>query len=214
MVVKLSNLAAWRVVNPGDGILLPGGKRRVRIAFNTPAQTEITVLHANKAYLLGVVTGFDEFEFGVDEAVEVHLDSDKPCYWRTDDGDQTATQPSTDTFTKMMERKERNPELEYMMYMAEVNANKRAEQMIASVTAMAERTLRENGVAATRGTPQPKPVEASGSGATTGTASGGTTTSGDAGTNGAGEQSSGAGSNASSPVPKQPEASGATVAGK
>lgn len=215
MITKLGNLTSWKPVNPGDGILLPGKKRRVRIAFNTQAATKVVALQRNEVYVLGVVTGMQEYEFGASGDVEIHLDTDQVALWRTDDGVQTATQPSTDSFTKMMERKERNPELEYMMYMAEQNAKRRSDQMLASAEAMIERRLKnEISAGATRGTPQPEPVAASGSGAPSGAPAGAAAGTSDAGTNGAGGQSPSAGNDAGTVVPKQPEASSAAVAGK
>lgn len=130
MAIKLNNLDKWLHVTEGEVVTLGGGSpdhsRLVRVNVNAPFETRL-YLGVDKPAFLAVVTGLETVEFNVVGEVDIH--GDGPFSMYTAEFEQLAVEiPDAETFTKIMERRHRNPELEYIMHKTMMNMETRFAQ--------------------------------------------------------------------------------------
>lgn len=137
MVVRLFNLTDWEYLKPGSILKLDGAEGRlVRIEFNVEAPTSLHLVQPdNKHVFLAVVMGLDVVEFRAPAEVHVVASSDGEVWYFTNHGQQITAETDGPTFTKLMTRAERNPELERIMWAAEQRARRREAQMAAEFDA-------------------------------------------------------------------------------
>lgn len=140
MVVRLHNLSKWQKLEPGEGIELLGAHdRKVRVEVNTEAPTRFDVVHGDdddtQVTFLAVVHGMETLEFYAPGGTYLAATSDGEVWYFTNEGDQTATDREAVSFTRVMNRRARNPELERMMFKMEQNMNARLALMADEVAA-------------------------------------------------------------------------------
>lgn len=140
MVVRIQNIGKWAALAPGDILPLLGeGLRKVRLEVNCPAPTRFDVVEningENKLTFLAVVVGHETLEFSVTGA-EAHIapTSDSEVWFFTNDGDDVSFEvPGAVSFTKVMNRRTRNPAQEMMMFKMEQNMLRRMELQAAEI---------------------------------------------------------------------------------
>lgn len=167
MTIRIHNLDKWALLQPGMVLeLVANDTRKIRLEFNCPADTRIDVADADgKLTFLAVVRGYEVVEFYGHATSHVVATSDDEVWYFTNDGETTATDtPEAVSFTKIAGRRERNPELERMMFKLEQNMLRRIDAERAaldqarasvgqgdspsqSVNAEQEESADENGVA-------------------------------------------------------------------
>lgn len=127
-IVNMGPLSNWHLCESGKSIDLPGIKRSVRIGLVVAGRAPVAVtdLVSGEMTIIGYVEGMQEFVFGVEGHCQVTVDSEADAYYRTDDGSVTAVEYNNKPFVTAMERRTRNPQLEYLMYLQEQNAEKRS----------------------------------------------------------------------------------------
>lgn len=128
MTVRLFNLDKWARLEPGNILeLVANDTRRIRLEFNCPAPTRIDVLGADDSVtFLAVVEGHQVVEFYGNATTHVIATSDDDVFYFTNDGENVATDsPDAVSFVKIAGRRERNPELERMMFKLEQNMMRR-----------------------------------------------------------------------------------------
>lgn len=144
MVVRLHNLSKWRCMEPGKGLdFLGDAPRKVRVEFNTEQPTRIDLVHGEdddtQVTFLAVIMGMETVEFVAPVGTYLAATSDGEVWYFTNEGDDIATDREEVSFTKVMNRRSRNPELERMMFKMEQNMNARmalmAEEVAAQVAA-------------------------------------------------------------------------------
>ena len=140
MVKRLHNLSKWRELKAGDGIEFVGERdRRVRIEFNTETATRLHLVHGDdddtQVTFVTVVEGFDVVEFTAPGNCVLAATSDGEVWYFTNEGDVEATDRQAVSFTKVMNRRARNPELERMMWKMEQNIAARMSVMEAELEA-------------------------------------------------------------------------------
>lgn len=140
MVKRLHNLSKWRELKAGDGIEFVGERdRRVRIEFNTETATRLHLVHGDdddtQVTFVTVVEGFDVVEFTAPGNCVLAATSDGEVWYFTNEGDVEATDRQAVSFTKVMNRRARNPELERMMWKMEQNIAARMTVMEAELEA-------------------------------------------------------------------------------
>lgn len=103
--------------------------RRVRIDVLAPEKTPVWYIDGNGELTpLGVVDGRDVLEFRAYGPFEITADKD--VWFYTIDGENLAFSiPDAVKLTKIMERRQRNPELERMMFLANQNTERRLRDM-------------------------------------------------------------------------------------
>lgn len=121
---KLYELSKWSRVEAGEVITFPGENvRRVRLEVSAPLRTILTLASAGKT-VETVVFGREVIELTAEGPLEVT--SMEGLFWYSADGKDWSVAPVDDTtFTQIVERRIRNPEMEYMMYLQQVNMEKR-----------------------------------------------------------------------------------------
>ena len=124
---RLFNLSKWRVVSEGELIRYEREHpRTVRFEVNAPNLVRLDLIEDGRdPMFLARVIGRDVIEFSADASFEITVDGGD-CYFYTVEGDDWSVEPVDDrTFTKIVERRQRNPELEYMMAVQQQNMEKR-----------------------------------------------------------------------------------------
>lgn len=145
---RMYNLSKWLEVKEGDQINFTGSRpRTVRLEVNAPGEVALYVLPFDdldqdgeplfgSPIFLALVKGRDVIEFSPDGAFAVTPEGGS-CYFQTADGDVVHVEVVAPvSFTKIVERRRRDPVLEQMMYEAQRNAEKRMAIMLDQQAAM------------------------------------------------------------------------------
>lgn len=144
---KFYELSKWQKLVAGEvATFASTAVRRVRLEVNSPGHAEMSIEQGKAAFVFHVF-GRDVVEFVAEGAFALYASEDVWIY--TADGKDWSVAPVDDTtFTRIVERRERNPQLEYMMAIANQNMERRlAEQarsydaLLAARDARAERRL-------------------------------------------------------------------------
>lgn len=138
MAIKIGDVHRWRQMPVALSFPDPRVKR-IRIEFNTSMPTVIHVndVIRNKATFVGLVNGNDFVEFTCEGPVEVLATSEGEVWFYTRDGDDEGVElHDENSFTKMMRRRTRNPELERILWEQKQASIHRENQLLAQVQAM------------------------------------------------------------------------------
>lgn len=142
MVVKLWNISDWEPVNQDELFVLPAPpgrvnqSRKIRLEVNASWPTRVTLVRpGHKFFHLAVIDGMETIEFWAAGEIKFSFSSalagtdDVEAWVYTADGLKTSTEiPDAETFTKIAERRARNPELEWMQYQMMQNIERRLGQ--------------------------------------------------------------------------------------
>lgn len=130
MVVRIHNLGRWAKV--GDNVLeLPGkGQRKVKVELNCAGETRVDVVELDKpdapATFMWAGRGLVELEFWATGLVQLVCVSEDDVYYFTNEREgQAVRNIDAKSFTKIANRRARNPELDAIMLRAEINMNRR-----------------------------------------------------------------------------------------
>lgn len=128
MVVRIHNVSKWKKLQPGEVLELKGqSERRVRIELNCPAPTRLDLIQSDgNPVFLAVVQGLETVEFVAGATVQLVATSEDEVWYFTSDGEQVAAKNvQAKSFTKIAQRRTRNPELERMMFKMQQNMERR-----------------------------------------------------------------------------------------
>lgn len=129
MTIKLHDLERWTALPRGRAIDLPAKtNRRVRLHINVPLAVNLTAVLATGEvrFLAALERGVNVVEFTTRGGVVVHIDGDVECFFHVAEGEATTIKvKDPKIFTRIAQRRPRNPELEAMMYVAQQNMEKR-----------------------------------------------------------------------------------------
>ena len=132
MTVKLNSLARWSRLDGAEAIVFDGsdvGERRVRIDFNLEGVTAFFIGEpdGSERFLVTIGPGVETLEFSASGAFRVYAEKGSPTvYYRCAEHEQTANEVvDPRIFTKIAQRRHRNPELEEMMYRMQANMERR-----------------------------------------------------------------------------------------
>ena len=149
MTIKLNSLDRWKTLESGAVINFNGAEgveRRVRIRFNCEEETTLYLEDANgPRFLTGVGIGVTELEFGATGNFAVYPPSGSATvqYQTAEDEPTHAVIVDPVIFTKIANRRHRNPELEEMMMRMEMNIQRRYAQQAGEMQAALDRRIRE-----------------------------------------------------------------------
>lgn len=150
MTFKLHSLTRWSLLAPGAAIEVAepsgDGDRRVRINVNVADQTTFYVETEDGPQLLGTIPpGQETFEFTAYGRVAVFAkEGSGEVYYQTSEQEPThivVVDPRI--FTKIANRRHRNPELEEMMQKMQLNIDRRLERQAREFEAALARRQRE-----------------------------------------------------------------------
>lgn len=141
MTQRIHSLSKWQAIGDGKAVDFTLDKARtVVLEVNSPEETQLFVQEKDEQpVFLAVVKGRDRVEFGVSKAFKLIADGG-PVWIYTFDGQETAfVIESPYIFTRIADRKQRNPHQELVEYQMRENIRRMGEQLAAEH----ERRLRE-----------------------------------------------------------------------
>lgn len=150
MTIKLNSLARWHDLEAGKAILFEkgssNGERRIRLNLNLAGQTAFYIENEKGPRFLAVAgPGLETLEFSVAGTVGVFADEGSgPVQYQTSETEPThAEVVDAAIFTKIANRRHRNPELEEVMYRMQMNMERRLAQQAGEIEAAFERRRNE-----------------------------------------------------------------------
>lgn len=128
---RLTNIDKWRCVEAGKAMNFENDAvRRIRLDVNAP--TEVSLFYATgdgEVYFLARVVGRDVIEFATHGGTFSITVEDGDCWVYTIDGEDVSfSVPDAVVFTKLFERRARNPEVEMMAHAMRENTRRMMEQ--------------------------------------------------------------------------------------
>lgn len=141
MTIQLMDLRKWQCLEDGNMVqFTKKNPRVVRIDVNTPFKVTLWYAEENEdAKFLALVEGRDRVEFAVDGPFDLTVEGGD-CWFYTVDGADFSMQAVDDrTFTRIAERRTRNPELDYMMQVMYQNMERRIQQTASDLERQHER---------------------------------------------------------------------------
>lgn len=127
---KMFNLTKWRGIEEGEVITFADTRpRTVRLEVNAPTEVQLFIGSGDADMdFLALVKGRDVIEFSAEGAFSLTVDGGM-CNIYTADGDDISVHAVDPvSFTRIVERRQRNPELEHMMMVMQINVEKRLAQ--------------------------------------------------------------------------------------
>ena len=132
MVVRLHNISKWAPLKAGRLLELPGSQPRlIRLEVNceAPARFDLVGADGKSVAFLAVVTGHEVIEFSAEATVRVGATSEGEVWFFTNDGEDVTVRTDGPTFTSVMARRARNPDLERVMRRAREREGRLLESM-------------------------------------------------------------------------------------
>lgn len=128
MTIKLYSLARWNALPKGQVLELPGtsSERRVRLQINSPGLAMLFFVNSDgEEVFLAAADRRDTVEFAASGNVRITTSSDDVFIYSAELEATSAVIPDPQVFTKIAQRKARNPELEHMMFVMNQNIERR-----------------------------------------------------------------------------------------
>lgn len=149
MTIKLYSLARWSRLNPRSAVVFDGledHERRVRIELNVEAETRFYIedTQGNVMFLCTVPPGIETVEFNTSGTFSLFpAEGSGEVYYQSADLEPTHIEiVDPETFTTIAERRQRNPELEEILYRTQLNMERRLAQQAAEMELMMQRMER------------------------------------------------------------------------
>lgn len=149
MAIKLNALDRWKALAPGDAIDFENTSdagRRVRLHVNVAAPTTFYVENDDGPRLLASVpAGLETIEFSAAGKFAVFAQEGAgEVHYQTAEGEPTfARVVDPVIFTRIANRRHRNPELEEMMFRMQANQERRFAQLAGEMEAAFARRVKE-----------------------------------------------------------------------
>lgn len=145
MVVKLNSLSRWSVLAPDTAVVFSGSdvaERRVRIDFNLEGVTSFFIdLGGSERFLCTLPEGQETVEFSASGTFRIYAEEGSGVvHYVSADLEPTFSEVVDPViFTKIANRRHRNPELEEMMFRMNQNLERRLAQQAGEIEAAFER---------------------------------------------------------------------------
>lgn len=120
---RIYNVENWVVIEPGQVLEYPSERPRlVRLEVNSSGESQLYMLNAaNEAFFLALVKGRDTIEFVSSGKFSLSVAGTECSVYTVDGSNIAHTVEAPVSFTRIVERRRRNPELEYIA--AQMQAN-------------------------------------------------------------------------------------------
>ncbi|OCC05613.1 hypothetical protein BA190_07560 [Labrys sp. WJW] len=130
-MIRLGNLGRWVALPRGSKITFPGKDvRRVRLTVNSPGVAKLyTIDDDGELHFLAAPDRLEEVEFSYAGDLVIATDADDVSFLTAENEPEHIVIDDPEVFTEIAQRAARNPELERMMYMQQLNAEKRIAAM-------------------------------------------------------------------------------------
>lgn len=124
--MKLNSIARWSELPPEASVVFEGRKaRRIRLHVNSPGLARFWLIEDGKERFLGAVERCDVIEFVASGDVEIATKDSDVWYYCAEHEPTHTKILDPKIFTRIAERRTRNPELELMMHQMQVNLERR-----------------------------------------------------------------------------------------
>lgn len=142
-MIRIHDVAGWTRCVPGKEIVLAGDKgRKIILEANCPEPTRFDLVGGDdKVTFLAVIHGLDAIEFYSDDPHVVIAPTTDADFWVfTNDGEYVGYEPDRSppeqggiggTYTRLMQRRARNPEFERLQARMRLNEWRRDQQQAA-----------------------------------------------------------------------------------
>lgn len=140
---RIFNLDKWRTILEGEFIeFLSDRPRTVRLEVNARDRVRLFVQQeGGEPAFLAIVEGRDTVEFSANGAFDLYVEGGECAVYTADGDDWSVAEVDAVTFTKIVERRIRNPELELMMAITRQNMETRLAAQSAEMERRFEATL-------------------------------------------------------------------------
>lgn len=127
---RMFNLDKWERLKEGEGLEFSNPRpRNVRLEVNAPVRTALYVVDPEgEVHFLALVEGRDTVEWGSSGAFQLTVEGADVMVYTADGADIAQRVIAPVIFTKIAERRRRNPELEYIAHQMQLNMERRLEQ--------------------------------------------------------------------------------------
>lgn len=132
-MLKIPSLNHWQLLPDGESVNFEHSveSRRVRLDVNAAGTAQVYHTDGNgELTFLGLVTGRDVIEFATiaDTSFAIRTVGADLWFYSVDGADFSFDRAESRSFTQLVERRQRNPEIEYMQYMMQANMNRMMEK--------------------------------------------------------------------------------------
>lgn len=149
---RMFNLDKWTLLPEGKAMSFDLDRPRlVRIDVNPTGPVNLYVLTGDDTRFLARVVERDVLEFTVDGAFGLVADGDPVAIYTVDGQSWNFVDPAPEVFTRIHERRARNPELELIVAKMQQNMERRLAQQFDDVTAASERRERARALSSASG---------------------------------------------------------------
>lgn len=153
-IVKLNSLSRWRLLEKGKAIhfaALGNGERRIRLTVNAQLETALWLRNADgeERFLAALNPGVNLVEFmAVGPFAVVPSDGENEIWYQTAEAEPNHVVISDPViFTGIPQRRQRNPQLEAIMYMMRQNQAENEKRLAAQAQAFAAELAKAKGEA-------------------------------------------------------------------
>lgn len=123
---RLFNLSKWTELRDGEALPFKGARpRTVRLELNAPDEVSLYSVENGEPIFLALVRGRDVVEFAPDGEFALAVEGGTVFVYTADGQDVHSIAPDPVIFTKIAERRRRDPAMELMMYEMNRNIEKR-----------------------------------------------------------------------------------------
>jgi hypothetical protein len=161
MTIKLNNLDRWTRLPADKAIGFAGGAdRRVRVHFNVDAPTALRTLQEDgeDRFLTVIPVGLSTLEFYYGGAFSVYPSDANEVWYQTAEDEPTFFENLDPViFTKIMQRRARNPELERMFRLMRRNEDARFARLSSEMDARLQEAVAAASAAPAPVVPSPAP---------------------------------------------------------
>lgn len=138
---RIFNIDKWTRLSEGQGLEFSNPRpRNVRVEVNAPSKAAIYCIDGDgEAHFLALVEGRDTIEFGSTGAFTLSVEGPDVMIYTADGADISSVVVAPVVFTKIIERRRRNPELEHIAAVMARNMERRLEQQADEIRRQFER---------------------------------------------------------------------------
>ena len=141
-MIKLNELTRWRALAQGEVLTLPeGNSRRIRLEVNSPGRAPFYIVDSpTQMRFLAAPVGRDVIEFTAEGAVDITTGGDDVWIYTAELEPTYTVIEDAEVFTQIATRAARNPDMEHMMYLQQLNVERRMAQLQADMEASIDKT--------------------------------------------------------------------------
>lgn len=126
-MIKLDSLSRWSRLDKGAVLTLPGvADRRIRLNVNSPGRVSLFIVNDDgEPIFLACPEGRDVVEFAAPGDVRITTEDEDVFVYTAENEPTFSIIENAEVFTQIAQRAARNPDMEHMLYLQQVNMERR-----------------------------------------------------------------------------------------